>query len=110
MKIDESIVKLANVCEYAKQFVEKGNYEIFDIRNANGSYKDCISFHPNGKCGCIEMNDDDIFGIRCGHLIWAEGACEGIEPFLNEKDEKTVILVYGNHKGTLISKLLFSTK
>ena len=108
MKIDESIEKLAIVCEYAKQFVKRGDYETFDIRNFDGTYKECISFHPNGKCGCIELNDDYMFGIRCEHLIWAEGMCEGIEPFLVGKDKKTVILVYGNHKGTLVAKLLFS--
>ena len=108
MKIEESIVKLAVVSKYAKQFVEKGDYEIFDIRNFDGVYKDCLSFHPNGNCGCIEVNDDEMFGIRCNHLIWAEGFCESIEPFLIGKNGKTVILVYGNHKGTLVVKMLFS--
>ena len=49
-----------------------------------------IMFHPNGKTGCITVDDDYIFGIRCDHLVWIEGYSE---VFGNG------YLVIGNHKG-----------
>lgn len=54
-------------------------------------------FHPNGKCGCINLNDDYLFGIRCDHFMWTE--------FWTE-DDFAVIIIYGNHKGSLISKCI----
>lgn len=44
--------------------------------------------------GCITLNDDSKFGIRCNHFMWAEGWIEGAE-------NNHAILVYGNHKGGL---------
>ena len=57
-----------------------------------------LSFHPNGKCGCVDMGDDYIFGIRCGHLIWFEGKCE--------YPDCEAIIVCGNHKGIYMQKLI----
>ncbi len=77
-----------------------------------------FAFHPNGNCGCITMGDDYIFGIRCNHLMWMEGNCEGLEDFWNANDhqvlEKTqdqdelfhAILITGNHKGLFMQKLI----
>ncbi len=59
--------------------------------------EDC-SFHPNGKCGCIALDDDYIFGIRCNHLIWFEGDCEN--------PECDAIMVCGNHKGVFVQQLI----
>ena len=54
--------------------------------------------------GCITLNDKSMFGIRCNHLMWAEGWIEGAE-------NNHAILVYGNHKGVLeIVLLTFSEK
>lgn len=56
-------------------------------------------FHPNGKCGCIELNDEYFLGIRCDHLMWTE--------FWTENDFN-IILVYGNHKGNLTCKCIMT--
>ena len=90
-------------------------YEIIDITTRND-----ISFHPNGYCGCIQSAYDYVFGIRCNHLMWAEGNCEGSESFWNTIDKTypliyddvdfvdtfRAVLVYGNHKGILTTKLI----
>ncbi len=49
--------------------------------------------------GCITLNEESMFGIRCNHLMWAEGWIEGAE-------NNQTILVYGNHKGVLEIALL----
>lgn len=56
-------------------------------------------FHPNGNTGCIEVDDDYMFGIRCNHLIWIEGYSEifGYGYF-----------IVGNHKGATVTKLVGS--
>lgn len=113
--------KLAMCSEMAKK--RGGDYELIEISDYDGipsHIGEPFSFHPNGNCGCMLLNDDYAFGIRCDHLLWAEGQCEGIESFWTEKDMKiaeekaergeygnyNAILVYGNHKGTLRIKLL----
>jgi len=114
----EDIEKLAICSEMARK--HRSNYEIIDIEDYYKHQTERLSFHPNGNCGCILLDDDYAFGIRCDHLMWAEGACEGIEYFWTENDhtiaeEKfkreeddvyNAILIYGNHKGGLYTKLL----
>ena len=114
----EDIEKLAICSEMARNY--GSNYEIIDVEEYNKLYVDTLSFHPNGNCGCILLDDDYAFGIRCNHLIWAEGDCEGIEYFWTEDDHNIAeekskrneydvyksILVCGNHKGGLSTKLL----
>lgn len=58
-----------------------------------------LMFHPNGKTGCITVDDDYIFGIRCDHLVWIEGYSE---IFGNG------YLAIGNHKGYTTIKFLSS--
>ena len=70
-----------------------------------------FSFHPNGNTGCIHINDDYIFDIRCNHLIWIEGECEGVEFWWKEKDFEEEgypksILICGNHKGYFKIKMI----
>ena len=90
------IEKLALVSEMAKK--HKDNYKVVELGDFN-SFQG-FTFHPNGNCGCILVEDDYIFGIRCNHLIWVEGSCE---------DEKDVIVVLGNHKGSIrINFIVFS--
>ena len=110
-------IKILAVCsKMAAKYTN--NYEIIDITNYKQQNKE-LSFHPNGNCGCILSGDDYLFGIRCNHLIWAEGNCEGIESFWNKNDHSVAIekyfdvdktynsiLVYGNHKGLLRMKLV----
>lgn len=102
------IEKLALVSEMARKHGE--NFEIVDLCEYNEHQSDELSFHPNGNCGCILLDDDYAFDIRCNHLIWAEGYCEGIEYFWTENDDNVhvynTILVYGNHKGSLQIKIL----
>ena len=112
----EDIKKLALCSEMARY--HGSNYEIIDINDYRNYQIDDLSFHPNGNCGCILLNDDYAFGIRCDHLMWAEGNCEGIEYFWTENDHSiartkeslfesyNMIIVYGNHKGGLYTKLL----
>ena len=49
--------------------------------------------------GCITLNEESMFGIRCNHFMWAEGWIEGSE-------NNHAILVYGNHKDVLEIVLL----
>ena len=114
----EDIEKLALCSEMAKKY--GSHYELIEISDSFERKIDDLTFHPNGKCGCILLNDDYAFGIRCNHLMWAEGCCEGVEPFWTENDHKitkekierneydvyNAILVYGNHKGSLYTNLL----
>ena len=66
-----------------------------------------LSFHPNGLCGSISLNDDSFFGIRCDHAIWVDGECEGVESFLNGYLNECVMVI-GNHKGsTYINLVIF---
>lgn len=114
----EDIEKLAICSEMARKY--GSNYEIIDIDEYYERQTDYLSFHPNGNCGCILLDDKYAFGIKCNHLMWAEGNCEGIEYFWTKDDHTIteekfkreeydvykVILVYGNHKGELSTKLL----
>lgn len=119
--------KLAEVSDMAKLFVDNEKCELTEIFNMGETNEPDFSFHPNGKCGCIELHDDYLFGIRCDHLMWAEGLCEGMESCFRDVDysngevdengfavmsetySKTTgntILLYGNHKGSFYMKLL----
>ena len=112
------IEKLALSSEMANKFGRNHNYEVIDI---NENQIEELSFHPNGNCGCILLYDDYAFGIRCSHLMWSEGHCEGIEGFWSEDDHTLAqerynhndynssynsIFVYGNHKGNLVIKMI----
>lgn len=109
--------KLVKVSDMAKLFTDNEKCELVEIFNMGDIEEPEFSFHPNGKCGCIELNDDYLFGIRCNHLMWAEGSCEGVENCFEGLEEsndiedyiKTInntILFYGNHKGTFCMYLL----
>lgn len=112
----KDIEKLKLCSEMAKKHGD--DYEIIDVFEYQKNNMDDLSFHPNGNCGCILLDDDYAFGIRCDHLMWAEGNCEGIECFWTKNDHDAAdtketlhemynsILVYGNHKGSLYVKLL----
>jgi hypothetical protein len=113
--MEKNLIKLQQVSEMAKKFTDINKvrvYTLYDDRDTDFRKVDQFSFHPNGKCGCIELNDDDCFGIRCNHLMWAEGSCEGYEYFFNEEgydsDEtrENVIIVYGNHKGWFVLNVI----
>ncbi len=94
------LIKLAKQSKMAFKYllneVEVIPFENFDEDSAFN--QDDFSFHPNGECGCITLDDDYIFGIRCNHLIWYEGECE-----IPECD---AIMVCGNHKGIFVQKLI----
>ena len=99
MNNEESFRRLSEHSDMAKRLMANHSIHIICLRG-----NDDFSFHPNGKCGCITLNDESMFGIRCNHLMWAEGWIEGAENNL-------AILVYGNHKGVLeIVLLTFSEK
>lgn len=104
----KDIEKLALCSEMAYKYWR--DYEIIDIEEYHKKQPDALSFHPNGLSGCMLLTDDYAFDIRCNHLMWMEGYCEGIEYFWNENDHKNLsynmIILFGNHKGGLVTKLL----
>ena len=81
MNLIEDIKVLAENCDEAKKYLELDttkycikliDYWIPSISDTDDSH----NFHPNGECGCIELDDDYLFDIRCNHLMWATGYCE----------------------------------
>ena len=118
LKQIQDLIKLAKQSKMAFEFLEN-EVEIIPLANINEEpefNQDDLSFHPNGKCGCITVGDDYIFGIRCSHLIWFEGNCEGFESFWKDKDSDLTkdhfselfhsIMICGNHKGIYMQKLI----
>ena len=96
-----SMNKLSESSELAKEFLGEKSY--FGMIDSEGS-----DFHPNGNCGCVELDDDYLFGIRCDHLMWMEGNVE--DNYLWTKDldseDARAILVCGNHKGLFMSYII----
>lgn len=87
--------KLAEHSDMAKEMLKKIDKVVI---NPVLTYEECDTgcyFHPNGHCGCVILNDDYLFDMRCDHFMWAEGWHEGYDDS---------ILIYGNHKGNLIIK------
>lgn len=80
------------LCFYSKVAKTLENYEIEE--NYNPVEND---FHPNGDSGCILLDDDYLFNIRCNHLIWIDGYSETYGD---------AVLLMGNHKGFLIFTLI----
>jgi len=84
----EDSKKLATVSKMAKNNLDC-DVEVVELNQGDYlKYLNEFSFHPNGNTGCILSNDDYMFGIRCDHLIWIEGWCEGVEKFWTEKDDE----------------------
>lgn len=115
------LIKLAKQSKMAFKHLDN-DFEVIPIANIDDEpvfNQEDLTFHPNGKCGCISVGDDYIFGIRCEHLIWFEGNCEGLESFWTEKDCTYptkcdnplnhvchAIMICGNHKGNYQQKLI----
>jgi len=106
MNISESYKKLSKYSDLVETITSGNTSRIVSLRGIYGVQTEEITFHPNGKCGCIELNDEEMFGIRCNHLMWAEGFVEGTESFMQGINRNEAILVYGNHKGSLEVELL----
>lgn len=92
---DISFKELSEVSDVAKLYYDK-KCRIY-VYNTS---EDEEGFHPTGKCGCLEVYDDYRFGIRCDHLMWAEGWNE----FYSVTDKNgncidNTLYIYGNHKG-----------
>lgn len=104
--MERDLKKLANYSDLARQFLQEGKCEMITLKDFDTPFVDEeFSFHPNGKCGCIKLPDDYMFGIRCDHLMWAEGEVE----YYPTEDNDVVtecILIYGNHKGYFRMNLL----
>lgn len=64
----------------------------FEIINVNEE----TTFHPNGFCGAILLNDEYFFNLRCNHLMFADGYLEEDSNLNNHAS----VYIYGNHKGT----------
>jgi hypothetical protein len=114
MDYSEDFTKLRMFSPMAKE--HKGSYEVIDYEKIDEKDDYLFTFHPNGVCGCMLLDDDYAFGIRCDHFMWAEGNCEGVEGFWNDCDFNTdsedlyknfkAILIYGNHKGSLYIRVI----
>ena len=77
MEIEKSLIILAEHSEVANKIVDKKLPLTLRIREVDGSLPEILpfhlndlTFHPTGKCGCIELKDEEMFGIRCNHLMW----------------------------------------
>lgn len=113
MEIEKSLIILAEHSEVANKIVDKKLPLTLRIREVDGSLPEILpfhlndlTFHPTGKCGCFELKDEEMFGIRCNHLMWMDGRMEEIEPFINDDEERDVILVFGNHNGAFRVRLI----
>lgn len=111
---DFDIQKLSEKSEMVKKALnEKRDFKLYTLYLLQDGllcnpYNE-FSLHPNGNCGCIELDDSNMFGIRCDHLMYCECWCEAVEEFWNEDDNLdnyNVILIYGNHKGLFTIKVL----
>ena len=98
MDIRDDIVTLAGHSDLAKGMLRKIDKVAIDTIVAPGKCGDDMPFHPNGRSGCVVTGDDYLFGIRCDHLMWAEGWVE--DPLAD------AIMLFGNHKGTLVIRLI----
>lgn len=105
MNTVESILKLTEQSEMAKRLAKEKSFKLITVGSRSKGYDGLLTFHPNGKTGCIEMNDDYIFGIRCDHMIWVEGWCEDQEPFITEWGQECIMLL-ANHKGDFYTLIL----
>ena len=118
------LIRLAKHSPMANKYILH-EVEVINLANSDEApefNQEDFSFHPNGKCGCVRMGDDYLFGIRCDHLIWMEGNCEGVESFwevgdnFDSTDEDPFInghysiLISGNHKGYFKQKLIIFHK
>ena len=69
MNLIEDIKVLAENCDAAKKYLEldttKYCVELIGYWIASEPCDTENNFHPNGKCGCVELDDDYLFGIRC---------------------------------------------
>lgn len=99
MNIEKDMQILAMSSEVAKELHKSGKEIIVQQVYINDD--EDFTFHPNGHCGCVLLEDEYIFGIRCDHLIWMEGWCE-----IEAKGDS--ILVLGNHKGHTVTKLIYT--
>ena len=105
-KVDQKdLEKLAMCSELAKK-LDAGKCRLLKVysggENAVNNDLSQLTFHPNGRCGCILADDERMFEIRCDHLMWSEGYVEGIEMSDDEKCPKPgelAFIIYGNHKG-----------
>lgn len=107
---DPEMEKLAKLSTLARKMYEKNvHYKVHTIidwnkfpTNQQMSYLsetgESIGFHPTGPCGCILLNDEYFYDIRCEHLIFIEGWTEGYGC--------DAILLIGNHKGGMIQQLI----
>ena len=103
----ETLIKLSEYSDVVKQVLSKDPNKLVKVhitRFYEMRYVKPISFFPNGNCGCVELNDDHAFGIRCDKLIWIEGSIEETQRYAVKI--KKALLVYGNHKGSLESRLI----
>jgi hypothetical protein len=96
--MNKNIEKLVAVSSAAQEIAKQTD----SIKVTNVTDLTDVTFHPNGECGCIELDDDYFLDIRCNHLIWMDGNVE-------DKDWSKAVLVCGNHKWSMEARLITST-
>ena len=108
-EILQSLEKLASASETARKLLAKNNTQVVDVlSNDITDFGYEFTFHPTGACGCLEMNDEYFLGIRCNHLMWAEGSCESSDSYIHSYNgTENVLLIFGNHKGTFKAQAIF---
>lgn len=108
-KAKKSLEKLMLVSKMASNILNSGIIRVVEVIGYDvNPYQKNFTFHPNGNCGCIKLDDDYFLDIRCDHLMWAEGWCEMDDELLNLWDNQmNVIFIYGNHKGTFKAQVIF---
>ena len=108
-EIQKSLEKLATTSETARKLLANRNTQVVDVlSNDITDFGFEFTFHPTGACGCIEMDDENFLGIRCNHLMWAEGWCERNDSYIHSYNgTENVLLIFGNHKGTFKAQAIF---
>ena len=108
-EIKKSLSLLAPVSLTARNLLSQKDVSVKEFFSIDAdTWGKLFTFHPNGNCGCLKLNDDYFLGIRCDHLMWCEGWCEHTDEILDTwENADDVLMFYGNHKGLFVAKVIF---
>lgn len=117
-ELKDAVGLLAASSETARRLMESGCIRCeplltgLDQCEPEELYKGSPTFHPNGRSGCILMEDCYFLDIRCDHLVWTEGWLEPTDDLVDGSlskrgSEFPAVMILGNHKGCLYVRLLY---
>lgn len=72
--VDESMAKLAEVCDFAKLYQSDDYKAILYIANEDIYHV----FTSKGQWGVIRNDNGRFFGFDCNYIQWSEGTCHNI--------------------------------